>query len=291
MHALEAAAPVPEPPPQPAANEPAQPAAVDREMELANLRQARRHAEAAAVAPTAAHREMDLARLERAHQEMELARLERARRHAEAAALAPAAAVAPAAAFAPAAASQPELREPDTPPTGAWWEDAAARRSAFEVRYGPREIERARSARARRRLEEADEFDLAEAELERALDLSLQDAAVEEIPTASARDAGTAESPSGSSPQRGDPQLQRHAPTEGVAPTGWEGDLATVLPPVPGAERARFRARRPRDTTCAICLGDLRGGRPLACGHCFHARCITEWLERAGTCPCCRAAV
>jgi hypothetical protein len=39
---------------------------------------------------------------------------------------------------------------------------------------------------------------------------------------------------------------------------------------------------------CPVCL-DLGCGAVTACGHAFHAACIARWLERATTCPVCRA--
>ncbi|XP_051134025.1 NEP1-interacting protein 1-like [Andrographis paniculata] len=49
------------------------------------------------------------------------------------------------------------------------------------------------------------------------------------------------------------------------------------------------------ETSCAICLQDLKGGdcaRLLpSCSHFFHLQCIDEWLTRQGTCPMCRKDV
>ena len=41
---------------------------------------------------------------------------------------------------------------------------------------------------------------------------------------------------------------------------------------------------------CAICLVDMLDGdmmRVLKCSHCFHQRCIDQWLERKTCCPMC----
>ena len=41
---------------------------------------------------------------------------------------------------------------------------------------------------------------------------------------------------------------------------------------------------------CAICLVDMADGdvmRALKCSHCFHKRCIEQWLERKTCCPMC----
>lgn len=46
--------------------------------------------------------------------------------------------------------------------------------------------------------------------------------------------------------------------------------------------------------TCAICMNDLeacQGTSTLTCRHVFHSLCISRWLTRASTCPCCRATV
>jgi len=45
---------------------------------------------------------------------------------------------------------------------------------------------------------------------------------------------------------------------------------------------------------CQICLDPFLVGQKIAmpkiesCGHSFHQRCITPWLRRNNTCPCCR---
>lgn len=49
------------------------------------------------------------------------------------------------------------------------------------------------------------------------------------------------------------------------------------------------------DTSCAICLQDLKDGESTrllpSCRHLFHIHCIDEWLCRQGTCPVCRKDV
>ncbi|KAH6822795.1 hypothetical protein C2S53_017091 [Perilla frutescens var. hirtella] len=49
------------------------------------------------------------------------------------------------------------------------------------------------------------------------------------------------------------------------------------------------------DSSCAICLQDLRDGESTrllpSCRHFFHTHCIDEWLSRQGTCPVCRKDV
>ncbi|CAI0421516.1 unnamed protein product [Linum tenue] len=45
---------------------------------------------------------------------------------------------------------------------------------------------------------------------------------------------------------------------------------------------------------CAICLSDYRPKDTLRCipecNHCFHARCVDEWLRMTATCPLCRTS-
>ncbi len=43
--------------------------------------------------------------------------------------------------------------------------------------------------------------------------------------------------------------------------------------------------------TCSICLDDYVGNNKITqldCGHCFHSKCLTEWLFRTNLCPMCR---
>lgn len=43
---------------------------------------------------------------------------------------------------------------------------------------------------------------------------------------------------------------------------------------------------------CPVCLGPVkkRARASMACGHCFHARCVRAWFQRQPlTCPMCRA--
>jgi hypothetical protein len=44
---------------------------------------------------------------------------------------------------------------------------------------------------------------------------------------------------------------------------------------------------------CPICLEHADAPAALACGHAFHAGCVTRWLSRSvrSTCPICRAPV
>jgi hypothetical protein len=48
-----------------------------------------------------------------------------------------------------------------------------------------------------------------------------------------------------------------------------------------------------RSDTCNICLNEQTSNSEnklifVKCGHSFHKECISEWLLRKNTCPCCR---
>lgn len=72
--------------------------------------------------------------------------------------------------------------------------------------------------------------------------------------------------------------------------------LRNFLDPVPVvATPAQISAGTERDVAfntseiCSICRDSLsRGTRLRACGHCFHADCINEWLGMNTRCPVCR---
>ena len=44
--------------------------------------------------------------------------------------------------------------------------------------------------------------------------------------------------------------------------------------------------------TCSICLDnfdvDIKNISQLICTHCFHLKCITNWIEKSKSCPVCR---
>ena len=40
--------------------------------------------------------------------------------------------------------------------------------------------------------------------------------------------------------------------------------------------------------TCNICLDEMKEYVVVKCGHSFHKECISEWLIKKTTCPCCR---
>lgn len=52
------------------------------------------------------------------------------------------------------------------------------------------------------------------------------------------------------------------------------------------------RLPEPNDGPCPICLSDYFVKDKLRCmpecNHCFHGRCIDEWLQVNGSCPLCR---
>ena len=39
---------------------------------------------------------------------------------------------------------------------------------------------------------------------------------------------------------------------------------------------------------CAICLEELQSFSALPCGHCFHSKCISDWISKNMSCPECR---
>ncbi|KAH9412168.1 hypothetical protein HK407_01g00600 [Ordospora pajunii] len=45
------------------------------------------------------------------------------------------------------------------------------------------------------------------------------------------------------------------------------------------------------DGFCAICRDDLKSGKSLGCGHCFHIGCLKMWCERQQTCPVCKSPI
>ena len=56
--------------------------------------------------------------------------------------------------------------------------------------------------------------------------------------------------------------------------------------PKPRLDPPRFEP--PED--CSICSEPMATSAPrtLSCGHSFHLRCVSTWLDQAGTCPICR---
>ena len=46
------------------------------------------------------------------------------------------------------------------------------------------------------------------------------------------------------------------------------------------------------EESCAICLMEFEGGgeeaKELGCGHCYHAECLDQWLQRSSVCPLCK---
>ncbi|XP_066276947.1 RING finger protein 24-like isoform X5 [Branchiostoma lanceolatum] len=48
------------------------------------------------------------------------------------------------------------------------------------------------------------------------------------------------------------------------------------------------------DKTCAVCLEDFKLMEEIGlcpCGHAFHRKCISKWLEIRNTCPMCNSQV
>ena len=52
------------------------------------------------------------------------------------------------------------------------------------------------------------------------------------------------------------------------------------------------------DHSCPICLTDFKpddsvssSAKHTSCRHLFHHKCLKEWLQRDGTCPCCRSDI
>ena len=39
---------------------------------------------------------------------------------------------------------------------------------------------------------------------------------------------------------------------------------------------------------CVICLEELQSFSALPCGHCFHSKCISDWISKNMSCPECR---
>ena len=59
-----------------------------------------------------------------------------------------------------------------------------------------------------------------------------------------------------------------------------------------------YKAEATLDDECAICFDKIKKNqkfRALPCSevkqHCFHTRCIDQWLQRNNSCPVCRANV
>ncbi|EYU42915.1 hypothetical protein MIMGU_mgv1a022735mg [Erythranthe guttata] len=66
-----------------------------------------------------------------------------------------------------------------------------------------------------------------------------------------------------------------------------------VIETYPVIELGRSRRLpRPNNGPCSICLSDYCVKEKIRClpecNHCFHARCIDEWLLVNGSCPLCR---
>lgn len=83
---------------------------------------------------------------------------------------------------------------------------------------------------------------------------------------------------------------RRHAAADAPA-----GDGSSPSSPTAGngvAGQAATSLHAPTPPPCTICLMQIEEGDSLielpACGHAFHAGCLTCWLKRSATCPVCR---
>ena len=70
----------------------------------------------------------------------------------------------------------------------------------------------------------------------------------------------------------------------------------TLRGPAIGAKLGVFQVPQPPDnqSDCSICLASMDGSEPLfemPCGHVFHERCISTWLQQKSECAMCRQAV
>ena len=42
---------------------------------------------------------------------------------------------------------------------------------------------------------------------------------------------------------------------------------------------------------CSICYENIKDKRTLKCDHSFCKRCISKWIEKSNSCPCCRTKI
>lgn len=45
------------------------------------------------------------------------------------------------------------------------------------------------------------------------------------------------------------------------------------------------------DTTCIICLEEMKIAKKLNCGHMFHQQCLRSLVEHNAQCPTCRTQI
>ncbi|KAK6161768.1 hypothetical protein DH2020_005149 [Rehmannia glutinosa] len=78
--------------------------------------------------------------------------------------------------------------------------------------------------------------------------------------------------------------------TTHVVPQAINNEGCTDCIPIVVGESRRIPG--PNSTTCPICLEDYRPRETvkciLKCRHCFHAKCIDQWLRNHTSCPICR---
>ena len=53
----------------------------------------------------------------------------------------------------------------------------------------------------------------------------------------------------------------------------------------------KHKCKKILSDTCNICLGEMKTFVFVLCGHSFHKECISEWLSKQQTCPCCRVSL
>ena len=42
---------------------------------------------------------------------------------------------------------------------------------------------------------------------------------------------------------------------------------------------------------CSICFENIKDKKTLNCEHSFSNRCISKWIEKSNSCPCCRKKI
>ena len=75
------------------------------------------------------------------------------------------------------------------------------------------------------------------------------------------------------------------------APRGLTPAELSSLPTCCGVDRPRFPdEEESEEDGCPICLNDIAPDEEvliMPCAHSFHTKCVTDWLKRKTTCPCC----
>lgn len=60
---------------------------------------------------------------------------------------------------------------------------------------------------------------------------------------------------------------------------------------MPDIDFSNEENRRGVDTTCIICLEDMKVAKKLNCGHMFHQQCLRSLVEHNAQCPTCRTQI